>query len=51
MTQSEGVLSFSAEVVNSLPLFYRAMVERLVVVGRATIKDENSEKPSEKEQN
>jgi uncharacterized membrane-anchored protein YhcB (DUF1043 family) len=33
------VPSFSADVVNSLPLYYRALAEHLAETGRAVIED------------
>jgi len=47
MSASE-VLTFSSEVFDSLPLYYRALAEHLENTGRAIIEDP-SEKP-EKEQ-
>ena len=46
---SEGnIPSFSADVVNGLPLYYRALAATLAETGRIAIKD-TSEKPEDTE--
>jgi len=45
MSSSSEVLTLSSDVVESLPIFYRAMAQHLAETGRAIIKG-----PSEKEQ-
>jgi len=44
MSSSLEVLTFSSDVVDSLPLFYRALAHHLADTGRAIIED-SSEKP------
>lgn len=43
MSSSSEVLTFSRDVVDSLPDYYRCLAEHLADTGRAVIKD-NSEK-------
>jgi|GEM_PF-7063324 len=39
MTLAQEPIIFSSDVVKGLPLYYRAMVQRLVDTGRAVLKD------------
>jgi len=48
VSSSSEVLIFSSEVVESLPLYYRAIAEHLADTGRAIIGDPSEKSEKEK---